>query len=191
MGLTLENPADVAAPLLPLVSRTGYTAFSGLQTRPNNTTAYGAGDVLGVADITTIANAGLSILQFSFPGMPLAGPNGAEFMITTTELMRRVTAVIAGETSYSLYLYGTRPASNYLDNAVFDLVVTDLQFLGKVGLGTPVDEGSNLYISLDGIDKQITIPPSQNYIFGYLVTVGAYTPAALTVLSITLHGFLI
>ena len=190
-----SNIADLIAAIAPsiqqLAPRTGYHAFSGPITRPNNTTSYTANDVLGTRDPVTIANAGPAAIQFAFTGMPLPGPNGVEFMIATTELQRNVSALISGETSYNLYLYSVLPASVLVDNAPFDFLTTDLGFLGKVGLGTPVDEGSNLYVRQDGVDALITLPQGVNTIYGYLVTVGAYAPAANTVLNVNLHGFIV
>lgn len=145
------------------------------QTRPANTTAYGAGDVLGPA-------AGSSAMDFN-----LGAISGSNIMITSASLERDVADLVSGETSYSLYLYSVTPPSALADNAVFDLPSGDrASFLGKISLGTPVDEGGTLYVEQNGINKQVKL--AGTHIFGYLVTAGAYTPVSASVLKVTLNA---
>ena len=185
MGLEIDqgDAPGLEAPLNLLANRTADSCKI-TQTRPNNTTAYTANDVVGVA---LAAAAGQATIVFTFPRLALALANGGELLITSAELSREVTALISGETNYNLYLFNEPPPSALLDNAAFDISVADLrQLIGKINLGTPVDEGSILLIKTDGINQQVTA--LSNTIYGYLVTVGAYTPAANTVLNVTLHA---
>jgi hypothetical protein len=79
------------------------------------------------------------------------------------------------------------PPSALADNDPFDLPAGDrAAYLGSINVGTPVDLGSTLYVAQDGINKQVTLASSNLY--GYLVTAGAYTPAALVVYRIALHA---
>jgi hypothetical protein len=145
-------------------------------TRTNDTNAYTAGDVIGAAVGSTAA--------LTFSG--LAASSG-EFLITSSELQIDATAVISGETSYRLYLYNLTPPSALGDNAAWDLPSGDrASFLGYIDLGTPVDIGSTLYVQADGLNKQINL--ASGNVFGYLVTIGAYTPTASRVHKVTLHG---
>lgn len=148
-------------------------------TRTNDTSAYAANDVIGAATGSTAA------VQFVN-----SGPAQGEVMITTVQLEIDRNAVISGETSYRLYLYSVTPPSALGDNAAFDLPSGDrASFLGYIDLGTPVDIGSTLYVESLQVNKQITMPGnSAGVLYGYLVTIGAYTPAASTVHKITLHG---
>lgn len=183
--VTIANLEDVAeavatgiaaAPAPPSVVSAGYSATVSHQ-RPNDTTSYTAGDVLG-------PTTGTSAMAFT----PM-GPAGGRIMITSARLERDVTALISGETSYSLYLYDRPPVSALADNAVFDIATTDrVGYLGKINLGTPVDEVSTLSVDTDGINKQVKLASGSTTLYAYLVSVGAYAPAANTVLSVTLSA---
>lgn len=149
-------------------------------TRPNDTNAYTAGDVVGAATGSTAA--------LSFPSV---GPSTrASAMITSVELEIDITAVPSGMTSFRLYLYSVTPPSALGDNTAFDLPSGDRSaFLGYVDLGTPVDIGSTLYVQTLNVNKQLAMPGNiGGVLWGYLVTVGAYTPAAQSVFKVTLHG---
>jgi len=145
-------------------------------TRTNDTNAYTANDVIGAATGSTAA--------LTFASM---GPSGKEIVITSAALEIDITAVVSGMTSFRLYLYNVTPPSALGDNAAFDLPSGDrASYLGYVDLGTPVDLGSTLYVESNGIQKQVKL--SGTSLFGYLVTNGAWTPAASTVFVITLHS---
>jgi hypothetical protein len=141
-------------------------------TRPANQTPYTGGDVVGGA--ITFASAG-----------PTAGGN---LIITSAELELDVTAIPAGMTSFNLYLYNVTPPSATADNSPFDLAVGDrASFIGKIAMGSPVDEGSTLYSRVDQVQAHILA--ASGSVFGYLVTVGGYTPAANSeVYKVTLHA---
>lgn len=147
--------------------------------RPNNTDAYGAGDVIGTATDSTAA------LTFANIGPATA----TEALITTVQFEIDITAVISGMTTFRLYLYSVTPPSALADAATFDLPAGDrASFLGYVDLGTPVDIGSTLYVETLQVNKQVTMPGNGGTLYGYLVTAGAYTPAASSVFKITLHA---
>lgn len=154
----------------------GYTASFSV-TRTNDTNVYAANDVLGAATGSTAA------LDFA-----TMGPStGGEIIITSAIFERDVSALISGETSYILHLYSITPPSALGDNAAWDLPSGDrASYLGSINLGTPVDLGSTLYVAQDGINKQVTLASA--HLFGYLVTVGTYTPTAQAVHKVTLHA---
>lgn len=146
------------------------------QTRPNDTSAYTANDVLGTATGSTAA------LTFA-----IAPSGGGEVMITSAALEEDATAVISGEVGYRLHLYNVTPPSALGDNAAWDLPSGDrASYLGYIDLGQPVDLGSTLYIESNGINKQIKA--ASGNVYGYLVTLGGFTPAAQSVKVITLHS---
>lgn len=152
-----------------------YGAAVGL-TRTADTNAYTALDVIGAATGSTAA------LQFDI-GHYLGG----EVLITSAALETDASAVISGEAGYRLHLYNVTPPSALGDNAAWDLPAGDrASYLGYVDLGQPVDLGSTCYIEVNGINKQITT--LNKSVFGYLVTLGGFTPASATVRKITLHG---
>jgi hypothetical protein len=128
-------------------------------TRPANTTAYSALDVVGGA--ITFAN---------------MGPSGGRIMLTSTQLELDIGAIPSGMSSFFLALYSVTPPSALGDNSPWDLPSGDrASFLGIVQLGSPVDLGSTLYVEQNIINKQIKLAGTS--LFGYLVTQTAYTPA--------------
>lgn len=162
------------------IKNKGYTSGVVSVTRPSNTTGYTGNDVLGTGSGAAAAAAALT-----FPNMGPAA--GGEIRITSAIFERDASALIAGETTYTLHLYNVTPPSALLDNDPFDLPSGDrAAYLGSINLGTPVDLGSTLYVATDGINKQITLLSSN--LFGYLVTVGPYTPASGAVHRIALHA---
>lgn len=145
-------------------------------TRTNDTNAYAANDVVGAATGSTAA------LTFA-----IAPAAGGQVVITSVALEADVAAVISGEVGYRLHLYNVTPPSALGDNVAWDLPAGDrASYLGYIDLGQPVDLGSTLYIETNGINKQITA--SGGNVFGYLVTLGAFTPSASSVRVVTMHS---
>lgn len=148
-----------------------------LITRPANTTAYLAGDVVGF-----VAATGGAILHF---------PNiGTRSRRTTrligSSLMIYSTGLISGEAQYRLRCYNAPPASALGDNDPWDLADADrASYLGKLDLGTPVDEGANLYIEAEQAkDVKLEGPD----MWAYLQTIGPYTPTSGRVYVPTIHA---
>jgi hypothetical protein len=130
-------------------------------TRPANTTAYSAGDVVGGA--------------FQLVGLPEGG--NRSLLITSADLRVNVAAIPSGMTSFRAYLYRTKPASDLADNAAWDLPAGDrADYIGYVDLGSPADLGSTLFCQVDQINKHIYSGPAG--VWAYLVTNGGFTPAA-------------
>jgi len=145
-------------------------------TRTADTVAYTANDVVGAATGSTAA------LTFA-----AIGPSAGSIMITAAELEIDAAAVISGETSYRLHLYNVTPPSALGDNVAFDLPSGDrASYLGYIDLGTPIDLGSTLYVQTQNINKHLKL--SGTSLFGYLVTIGAYTPTSARVHKVTLHA---
>lgn len=154
-------------------------AASVTQTRPTNTTGLTAGDLVGTG---SGASAAAAAMDFN-----LGAVSASSIQINSVSLERDVTALISGETSYNLHLYSVTPPSALLDNDPFDLPVGDrASYLGVINLGTPVDWGSTLYIEQNSIGKVLRL--AGTHIFGYLQTVGAYTPASGQVHKVTINA---
>lgn len=166
----LRNGAQAVAQVPGL---TGFTSAASA-TRPANTTAYAAGDVVGASAATwTFANIGPT--------------GGGKVLITGASFRIDTSAVLSGETSYRLHLYSVTPPSALADNAAFDLPSGDrASYLGFINLGYTEDLGSTLYTELTGLNKQINLASSSLY--GYLVTAGGYTPNSAQVYNITLQS---
>lgn len=159
-----------------IIGGKGYTATN-TGARTADTTAYAAGDVIGPATGSTAA------LLFSDLGAPFG-----HSIITDAELRIDVTAVPSGMTSFRLHLYNVTPPSALGDNVAWDLPAGDrASYLGYIDLGTPVDLGSTLYVQTGNINKVVELGSSGS-LYGYLVTIGGYTPASATVKSIRLSA---
>jgi hypothetical protein len=141
-------------------------------TRPSNTTAYAANDIVGAAT---------AALEFTN-----MGASGGCIEIVRAELSIEATAIISGEAMYQLALYNVTPPSAAADNAAWDLPSGDrASFLGLLPLGAPLDLGSTLYIDAMFGERQYKL--SGTSLFAYLITVNAYTPTSARVYNVTLH----
>jgi len=159
-----------------LRSHTGGRTVAVSVTRPNDTNAYLASDVIGSATGSTAA------LEFAN-----IAPSAGSVLITSAALTINATSVIASETSYTLALYSITPPSAYGDNAAWDLPSGDrAYFLGRIDLGAPVDLGSTLYVRADSINMHVDVESSS--LFAYLITNAGYTPTALRVHKIELSA---
>jgi hypothetical protein len=157
--------------------KSGTVSVKASITRPSDTAAYTAGDIIGTATGSTAA------IQFA-----AIGAIGKVIRITGSRLEIDVTAIPSGMTSFRLHLYSVTPPSALGDNAAWDLPSGDRSsYLGYVDLGSPVDLGSTLYIQQTGLDYDFSMGSTVN-LFGYLVTNGAFTPSASTVKVITIYA---
>lgn len=130
-------------------------------TRPANVTAYPAnGVIVGALTFAT----GLT--------------SGQRGMITCADLQLQISAVPAGMANMRLYFYNVTPPSAFSNTTAWDLPSGDrASFLGYIDLGTPIDLGSTCYVQSQNINFQFQLSGSAN-LFGYLVTIGGFTPAA-------------
>lgn len=132
-------------------------------TRPANVTAYTAGDVVGGV--------------ITFDGV---GNRAGHTLLTSCDLRINIAAIPSGMTSFRLHLYNESPASALADNAPWDLPSGDRSgYIGYVDLGSPADMGSSLFCQVDQVNKHVQLPGNPpTKLYGYLVTNGAFTPAA-------------
>lgn len=136
-------------------------------TRPANTTAYAAGDVIGTGSgddaIITLAN---------------IGPSGGFVVIQSIELVLGIASVPSGMSSFRLHLYTVKPAAA-ADNTVFDVGSNDRSgYIGYIDFPTPVDLGSTCFTQVDMPGKLIKLASNSTSLFCELQTVGGFTPAA-------------
>ena len=134
-------------------------------TRPANTTAYTAGDVIGTTDSAIIRIVGI-------------GPMSDHILITAADLEIDVASVPSGMTSFRLHLYDEIPGSALADNAAWDLPSGDrANYLGYIDLGVISDVGSTLYTQADQVNKQFKLGFGHTSLYAYLQTIGGFTPA--------------
>ncbi len=156
---------------------TNLSGFASIATWTEGTAAYAASDLLG-------PGAGNAAITFANAAL-----GAGEYMVTSVSLMINRAALISGETSYVLYLYNVTPPSNIATSALFQLTATDqAAFLDAIPIPTLTVTGTStnatLFAKIDGVNKQITTASSS--IFGYLMSVGAYTPTAVAA-TVTIH----
>lgn len=143
--------------------------------RTANTTAYEAGDVYG--------NATTSIITFA----NVCNSTGAHFYIVGARLKIPVNALPSGMSGWKLHLYNASP-TNIADGSVFNLPSGDYaKYLGKIQFNQPEDLGDNLFTELNSINKKIKLADGSQSLYAFLETIGAWTPASGTILTLELE----
>lgn len=106
---------------------------------------------------------------------------GSLIRVLTSVIKIDETAIISGETSYSLQLYNVTPPSAQADNAAWTLASADLSaYRGSLSLGTPLDLGAAAYIKTQFTDQQdFYLTLGKSSMFGELITAGAATFTAV------------
>lgn len=144
-------------------------------TRPDNTTAYDAGDVVGGTS---------SILTFS----SVLPTKGVGFIILSAYLKIPINAVPTGMDKFMLHLYNASP-TNIADGSAFNLPAGDLaKYLGYVEFAKPIDLGDNLFSQVDNINFSRKLATDSNTLYGMLQTVGPYSPTAEVVMTVGLEA---
>lgn len=142
-------------------------------TRPDNTTGYTAGDVIGIADSGTPANAGSAIHALSS-----VGPAGGYILVQSVRLM--IGNATPPASAFRLHLYTASPTA-ILDNAAFDLVSGEVgSYAGYIDLPAPQDFGSIAVSQADYPGTLIKLAAGSTSLFAELEARSAYTPASGT-----------
>lgn len=139
-------------------------------TRPGDTTAYSAGDVVG------------GVLQFTAAGKT----GGGSTLVTGVQLQMNISAAPAS--AFRLHLYSVTPPSALADNAPWDLPSGDRGagvYLGSVDIPVPTDLGSTCFANVSNVNMQMKLATAN--CFGYLQTISAWTPGSGDVYLPTLH----
>ena len=144
-------------------------------TRPSNTTAYTAGDVVG-------DTGGSAIISLT-----AAGPSAGFVIIQSVSLVFSDSAVPSGMGAFRLHLYSVSPTA-IADNAAFDLVSGErATYMGFIDLPTPSDFGSTLYTQTDYPGRLIKLNTASTTLFVELETRGAYTPVSASTVDIRMN----
>jgi hypothetical protein len=144
-------------------------------TRPNDTNDYLALDVVG-----------------SSPGANLTFSNvlanaGGTFAILSAKLRIDVSAVPSGMSGFRLHLYNAAPTA-IADNDPYNLPAADrAKYLGYITLSNPSDLGDTLCGQDEGVNFVRKLAEGSTTLYGILQTIGAYTPTAQSVKTITLE----
>jgi len=144
------------------------------QTRPNDTTAYTALDVVGTSPAT--------IIEFT----NVLATAGADFVVMGASLRVDVGTKPAGMDGFRLHLYSSAPTA-IADNTAFNIPSADRgKYLGYITLTSPTDFGDTLYGQTDNINFKRKLAVGSTSLFGILETIAGYTPTASTVKTVTL-----
>lgn len=141
-------------------------------TRPSDTTAYTAGDVVG-------DTGGSAIIA-----LPSIGPASGYVIVQSASLIFSDSAVPSGMTSFRLHFHSASPAA-IADNAVFDLSSGErATYMGYIDLPTPQDFGSSLYTQVDYPGRMMQLAAGSSTVYAELQTIGAYTPASASTIAV-------
>lgn len=144
-------------------------------TRPDNTTAYTAGDVIGTSPATNITFANI---------LP---EEKQHFYIVGAKLVYNTASVISGMSTFTLHLYSSAPTA-IADNTAWTLLSADKdKYLGSIEIDLPTDMGEVLVSFKDSINIKRKLDDDSTTIYGQLVTDGAFTPGSEDVIDITLE----
>lgn len=157
-----------------IVTGYGYTSGASM-TRPNDTTAYTAGDVCGTSPATNITFAGCSTIE------------GGHIIIMGVNLEVDVNAVPSGMSGFRLHLYDSAPTA-IADNTAYNLPSGDrTKYLGNIPIDSPSDLGDTLWVEMNNVNKKVKLASGSSTLYGILETLGAYTPTAQAVKKVTLQ----
>lgn len=141
-------------------------------TRPSNTTAYTAGDVVG-------DTGGSAILTLSN-----IGPSGGFILVQSAALIFSNSTVPAGMGAFRAHFYNASPTA-IADNAPFDLVSGNhALYMGYVDLSAPQDFGSTIYTQVDYPGRLIRLAAASTTLFAEIETRGAYTPVSTSTVEL-------
>jgi malic enzyme len=141
-------------------------------TRPSNTTAYTAGDVVG-------STGGSAILTLSN-----IGPSAGFILIQSAALIFSDSTVPAGMGAFRIHLYNATPTA-IADNAPFDLTSGErAAYMGYIDLSAPQDLGSTIYTQIDYPGRLIKLAAASTTLFAEIETRGAYTPVSASTVEL-------
>ena len=141
-------------------------------TRPSNTTAYTAGDVIG-------STGGSAILTLTS-----IGPSGGFILIQSAALIFSDNTVPSGMGAFRVHFYNASPTA-MADNAPFDLTSGDrASYMGYIDLSAPQDLGSTIYTQIDYPGRLINLAAASTSLFVELETRGAYTPVSASTVEL-------
>jgi len=141
-------------------------------TRPSNTTAYTAGDVVG-------DTGGSAILTLSN-----IGPTGGYVLIQSAALIFSDSSVPSGMGGFRVHFYNASPTA-IADNAAFDLASGErASYMGYIDLSAPQDLGSTIYTQVDYSGRLIRLGTTSSSLFAEIETRGAYTPVSASTVEL-------
>jgi hypothetical protein len=144
-------------------------------TRPSNTTAYTAGDVVG-------DTGGSAIISLT-----AAGPTAGFVLVQSISLVFSDIVVPSGMGAFRIHMYSASPTA-MADNTPFDLTSSDrATYMGYIDLPAPQDLGSTIYTQTDYPGRLIKLAAASTTLFVEIETRNAYTPVSASTVSIRMN----
>ena len=148
---------------------------SATQTRPDNTTAYDALDVVGTDAATNMEFADLSLNE------------GGLVAIMGVRLRIDASAIPATMGAFRLHLYSSAPTP-ITDNVAYNLPSADRDnYLTYVDIPAPIDLGDTLFAKDENLNVTVKLAEGSRSLYGILQTIAEYTPTAEVVKTVTLN----
>lgn len=154
----------------------GYLSTATI-TRAANTTAYTANDVYGtVFELTDI------------------GASGGFIFIDNLDIMFNISSLPVGMGAFSVYLFSSSPPSAITDNLPYSLSSGDrASAITKLGIDLTASlarGGGTVVAERIDLKREIKLATGSTSLWGYLVTLGSFTPAANSeTATITVRSF--
>lgn len=167
------NIADVLSNAINVSSISGEPASN--FTRPDNTTTYSIGDVVGSSPSANMVFSDVSSVD------------GSHVIIMGVSLRIDVSAIPEGMSEFRLHLYNTAPTP-IADNDAYNLIAADRsKYLGCITLDAPIDLGDTLYSDTKNVNLKIKLATGSTSLYGVLQTLNAYTPTSQAAKTVKLH----
>jgi hypothetical protein len=157
-----------------LLENTGNTSTVTI-TRPNDTTAYAIGDVVGQSPAANLVFTGVS------------SRSGGTIIVKDVHLLVAVGSIPTGMSSFYLHFFTSAPTA-IADNTAFNIIAADRsKYRGFIEIQAPVDMGDTLWSENIGVNKQIDLAVGSTTLYGVLTTSAIFTPTAQSVKNIILQ----
>jgi hypothetical protein len=145
-------------------------------TRPADTTAYAALDVLGQDPAANLVFTGVGSVA------------GGHVIIMDVSFRQDVGAIPSGQDGFRLHLFDAAPTA-IIDNATFNLIAADrTKYLGSIDLSSSLDLGDTIWSRSNNINFKCKLASASTTIYGVLQTIAAFTPSASTVRNVRISG---
>lgn len=166
--------AELRATALPVESPGFVSAVD--TTRPADTTAYTALDVLGESPAAN--------LVFTDVGSVAGG----HVIIMDVSFRQDVDAIPSGQDGFRLHLFDAAPTA-IADNAAFNLIAADrTKYLGSIDLESSLDLGDTLWSRSNNINFKCKLASASTTLYGVLQTIAGFTPSASTARNVRISG---
>ena len=167
VGLTGTLPAFTTTPTVNIGTAPTGLAYESTATitRAANVTAYTANDVYGgVFELTNI------------------GASGGFIFLNSLDIIFNITALPSGMRAFAVYLFNATPPSAITDNLPYSLSSGDrasIETLNGLSLTASLARGGGSVVAeaLD-INRLFKLATGSTSLWGYLVTLNAFTPSA-------------